>query len=87
VAATAGQELSRREPHSALVQRDALTRDDETAGFSLRLALAAGYGLLLASLARPLAAAYHLSAEAAWALRALCGGPVLDALGTVRGYV
>lgn len=71
--------------HAALVQRPALSADDEAAGFTLRLLLALGFGLLAALGAGWVAALYHLAPEGAWALRALALGPLLNALGTVPG--
>ncbi len=71
--------------HAALVQRAELTPEDEAAGFTLRLALAAGLGGLMALGAGWLAALYRLDEAGAWALRALALGPVVNALGTVPG--
>lgn len=71
--------------HAALVQRPALTPDDEAAGFTLRLLLAAALGAAAALLAGPLARLYQLDDAAAWALRLLALGPLINALGTVPG--
>jgi O-antigen/teichoic acid export membrane protein len=71
--------------HAALVQRPALAPEDEAAGFTLRLLLAAGLGAAAALLAGPVARLYRLDDGAAWALRALALGPLVNALGTVPG--
>jgi O-antigen/teichoic acid export membrane protein len=71
--------------HAALVQRTELTAEDEAAGFTLRLALAVALGGLMALGAGWVAMLYRLDVAAAWALRALAVGPVVNALGTVPG--
>lgn len=70
---------------AALVQRNVLTPAGEQAGFTLRLALAAGCGLLLALGAGVVGGVYDLSNTAVWALRLLAAGPLLNALATVPG--